>query len=690
MRYIYFVLFFSFQSMVVLGQLSVSDSLLLRFDDEKNDTARINLLMDLGSHFESTNSDSTLFYFKKALKLSVDKSIDVYQAYCNSRIADVYFVQSEYNEAIGAHLKSLNIYKKLNDERGICIALSNVGIAYWEKGDFEKCNECYLQALAIAESRQDTLLCTKIKINIALVFDELGDKENALKYHLEALRDLEKINDVDGVLASLQNIGCAKQDQGKYDEAIAYFNRALALALKENDLYLVAMSYSNLASTYEEKEDFDAAIKYNKKGIEYYNKVGNDKGIARCNIYMASVLLQLKNYKESEQYSLEALKIAKDKGVEDIEKHAYEMLARSCAEMKQFSKAYTYQNKFIQLKDSIYTKEKSQQILELQAQFESEKKEKENALLTQANIIQELEIDKQISWRNSFVGISFLVIVLILILLNRYRSKKRSNLALLSKNELIQKQKEELLKNNDVLVQQYAELKLLNATKDKFFKIISHDLKSPFNAIIGFSQLLKQEYDDYSDAEKKEFIENINQASELAYELLGNLLTWAQSQTGEIKITKEIIHLKGLVEKSIAPYLPGASRKNIKVKVDIPSSISLLLDKNTSMTFFANLVNNAIKFTPNGGKITITTTATQKNIEVHIIDTGVGIPPQIISKLFKIDEAVTSMGTNNEKGTGLGLILCKEFIELNGGSITLRSEINKGSEFIVSLPGNVG
>lgn len=225
-----------------------------------------------------------------------------------------------------------------------------------------------------------------------------------------------------------------------------------------------------------------------------------------------------------------------------------------------------------------------------------------------------------------------------------------------------------------------------NATKDKFLKIISHDLRTPFNSIIGFSELLNTDYDLFEDLERKNCIQEINTSSHFAYRLLDNLLTWARTQTDEIRINKENLNLKELVETSISTYLLNADSKNISVLNKVQADLIISIDKNTALTFIRNIVNNAIKFTHKGGSIRIDSQLTNDSTRLIITDTGVGMTDEVIDNLFKIDKGISTEGTNNEIGTGLGLILCKEFIERNGGSILVKSEVNKGSEFIVSIP----
>jgi len=285
-------------------------------------------------------------------------------------------------------------------------------------------------------------------------------------------------------------------------------------------------------------------------------------------------------------------------------------------------------------------------------------------------------------------GILAIVFVWLLIRLNSARLKHHNELLKQTVKERtadISKQKEKLQIQAEELKASNDKLNLLNATKDKFFTIISHDLRSPFNSILGFTNLLVNDYNKIDDTQKKKIISLLNSSSQFAYELLDNLLTWARTQTGRIEINKELLNLKELVETSISPYVLNASEKDINIIINVPAETMISIDKNTSITFIRNLVNNAIKFTPEGGLITIDSHDNEDHIKLHIIDTGVGMSPEVIDKLFRIDKDVSTSGTNNEKGTGLGLILCKEFIEKNGGDISVISEVGKGSEFIITL-----
>jgi len=229
-------------------------------------------------------------------------------------------------------------------------------------------------------------------------------------------------------------------------------------------------------------------------------------------------------------------------------------------------------------------------------------------------------------------------------------------------------------------------LQKLNATKDKFFSIIAHDLKSPFNSIMGFSELLVEQVKnkDYNGIEK--FAGIILNSSQRAVDLLMNLMEWSRSQTGRMEFIPEYFELVDFMGEILFMFDDIAGQKSIIIKKNLPSKIPVFADKAMINTVIRNLVSNAIKFTKTGGEIIITATEKQNEILVSVKDNGVGIPHSAVDKLFRIDENYTTSGTNNEQGTGLGLILCKEFIEKHGGKIWVESEEGKGSMFSFIIP----
>jgi len=230
------------------------------------------------------------------------------------------------------------------------------------------------------------------------------------------------------------------------------------------------------------------------------------------------------------------------------------------------------------------------------------------------------------------------------------------------------------------------ELNKLLLTKDKFFSIIAHDLKNPFNTLIGLSQLLVRGYERMSEEKIKYFHNNLYQISKNGYELLVNLLEWSRSQMGTIKFNPEKFNLNALTKETFSLYNAKASEKEILLTNKLSENSEITADKNMLKTVFRNIVSNALKFTERGGVIEISEKDSEGSKEITIRDTGIGISPENIQKLFRLEEHFTTEGTEDEAGTGLGLILCKEFIDKHGGKIRVESKVGFGSKFIFTLP----
>jgi len=230
------------------------------------------------------------------------------------------------------------------------------------------------------------------------------------------------------------------------------------------------------------------------------------------------------------------------------------------------------------------------------------------------------------------------------------------------------------------------ELKSLNASKDKFFSIIAHDLKSPLSGLLGFSEILYEEFDELKDEEKKEFIGHSYHAAKNIMALLENLLEWSRMQIGSISFSPSEIDVESITTGVIDLFAQNAKSKNIKLEKQIDSGTRAFADKNMFKTVLRNLISNGIKFTKDGGTITVSANVQTDYVSISVSDSGVGIGEENLRKLFKIDSSFSTLGTNKERGTGLGLMLCKELVNKNGGDIHAESELGKGTKFIFTLP----
>ncbi|HYQ59313.1 MAG TPA: hybrid sensor histidine kinase/response regulator [Draconibacterium sp.] len=254
----------------------------------------------------------------------------------------------------------------------------------------------------------------------------------------------------------------------------------------------------------------------------------------------------------------------------------------------------------------------------------------------------------------------------------------------------IRKQNKELLELNasleEQVVQRTEELRKANTAKDKFFSIIAHDLKSPFNALLGLSEVMLENWQALPDEDKFEFVQDIHKSSKNTFALLQNLLEWSRSQTGRVKVEAAVFKPALLVCENLEVLQQHADSKQITIENIVDSEVECLADRNMISTVFRNLISNAIKFTDKGGKITITSCFKNGCYEFCITDDGIGMDEKTSKELFILSSKTQRFGTFQESGTGLGLHLCKEFVTKNGGAISVSSIENEGSTFCFSLP----
>jgi len=289
-------------------------------------------------------------------------------------------------------------------------------------------------------------------------------------------------------------------------------------------------------------------------------------------------------------------------------------------------------------------------------------------------------------WKSNVAYVAYVILIALLVFLyirirerNHIRERKILEEKVLVRTHLIENQKSEILNKN-------AELNELNVAKDKFFSIIAHDLRNPFNAIIGLTDILLINLNELDTVKLQKTLENIKGSSQQAHELLENLLLWARTQTGTISYKPESFDLKEQVVESIELLAVQAARKNISIITDFDNKSLISGDINMMSTIIRNLLTNALKFTPRNGEICAGIFQNNGYCILSIKDNGVGIPADKLEYLFSIDTAHKTKGTDQEPGTGLGLILCKEFIEKHGGYLEVESEPGKGSEFRVIIP----
>ena len=490
------------------------------------------------------------------------------------------------------------------------------------------------------------------------------------------------------------NIGDLYNEQKKYDTAREYLFKALEIDLKTGDKKGVAISYSYIAGNYLCQKNFEQALKYYKNSLELSKEIDYKPGIMKSLIESSDVYLQMIKdglnehnkpitLEQKKDFIDKILKLSNDansvfnalndkKGLMQI----YSNLSNAYAEIKDWERGYKFNNLYHNLKDSIFNQESKIKIASLEAQRENELKEKNF----------EIQI-KEKDYKNLILIVaSALIAVIAVIFLFFLMKSKKTNRLLNEKNIKITETTEEVEHLNMDLVQRETQLMEANLTKDKFLSIISHDLKTPVSSFNNLAELVSEYYHDLSDEEKIEHLNSLKNSSRNVLKLLENLLVWSRVQDNNLKSHPENFNIKEIIMEEIKVCKESADNKKIKLNLISRADDFVFADKDMTKFIIRNLIANAIKFSYIDSEIKVIYKNENGKIEVSVSDSGIGISDEDKEKLFRIDVKHSTYGTSNEKGTGLGLNLCKEFTEKNNGELEFESKINMGSRFFFTLP----
>jgi len=635
----------------------------------------------------------------------------------------------KFEEGLKSIDSSLQIfsYAKFPLERAISFQTKATLSTYVGK---KESYEYYIQeALKIYKEKKATYSYATLKLNKALIQgNSLGQYENAIKNALETLPFFEKLQDTIKISTATSIIAVCYDAIGNYDKAIKYYQNAINLNEKSNNLLYLANFVNNLGEVYKHEGDFEKAYENYKKSLEIFQKLGLSEGItvAKNNIgeyflhkmeynkalvyfkesmanvdknidfYKLTILnrnigivyLKKGNYDNAIFHLNSSIENGKKMGLLEEVYPAYKSLAEVYTKKGNYKEAYNNMILYSEGKDEHLKKSNAERLTDIENKYQSEKKEKEIEILTKSQEIQNLHIENQ----RYITIVLFTILVLIaggsILLLKRYMFKKKTNTALEKSNKIMKKYADELEMTNYQLKESEENLKSLNATKDKFFSIVAHDLKGPFFSLLGLTELMSEDIDEMSKDEIREMSLSINTASNKVFALLENLLEWSRTQLGMINIERKLFNFNELIIENSKLFKDSLEQKGILLRTKLEEDSQIFSDKEMINFSLRNLLNNAIKFTENNGEVLIETQKQESNFIIQISDTGIGMDENTLSKLFKIESTFSTEGTGKEKGTGLGLILVNEFIQKNNGTISVTSELGKGSKFTIKLPLN--
>jgi signal transduction histidine kinase len=598
-------------------------------------------------------------------------------------LGDICFKQQLYDQCLTYYNQSLELFKSIKDTSGIIQCYNRIGHTLFYQELFAKAMENYLVSLNMAESEGEKKEIANCYINIANVLNAQADYGNSIQYLEKSLEVFEKLGDKYNMAVCYNNIAAGFIYQDSLKQALYYLDKSLKIYIDLQDQKGQAACYLNMGIVSDKSDEYQKAIEYYLSALKI-NEILNDKyRITLCLANLSITQLKIRKYADVIESSERGLRIAKEINVIDVQRIFYESLSSTYDSLKNYQKAFEYHKLFKQTNDTVLNAERRKQVLEMEAKYSNEKKEIEISNLTKDLELKAVELEKNRNFLFFSVVIILLVLVLFGVFYRLYKLRLNTSKMLALKNE-------ELELMNRTLSDSESSLKELNATKDKFFTIIAHDIKNPLSAYRSVTKMLTNSFYELSEQQKLEYIKGINKSSENLYELFQNLLQWSTSQAGSMPFKPQEIDMGIIAFKAVTVLQESADKKNLQVEMNVETDTYAFGDINMVSIVMVNLLSNAIKYSMPGGQIEVTTADRGQYLKISVVDNGIGLNKEDLEKLFRIDIDHKSIGNSEEKGTGIGLILCKEFVNKNGGEIWVESEPGKGSAFHFTLPKEAG
>jgi len=628
--------------------------------------ADLYLQLSLNTRTDSAKSNA---YSQMAYQLAVKKNQIPLQAKALYYLGETLYNSSDYQSAIPAYKKALSVYTKVKDTTNLVNCYKLIGLCYYNMDQGDKAIVQFIEGMKLCEN--DPRNSAKLLSNIAMTHSRMRNLNDAISYYQKALSLNSSIKNYDGMAVNYNGLGEIYKAIHRPDSALLNYKRAKDLNKKTE---FQAVTLSNMAGIYMNYPDsVSKAIECLKESWAIFRKLGLYQHEAEFKQGIGIILYKQGKYKPAIEAFNESIELNDkfNRGFK-IKTTSHNLLSKVYEKTGDYQTSLKHMKLYIQFADSMAQNEKYDRLSNLEKLYESEKKENQIARLQAKQELTLIQLRKNKQLKQLGITTALLLLLLLFFIGLKYLDKTKLNRILEGKNKVIEKSEKEL--------------RLLNASKNKFFSIIAHDLKNPLHTILGYSYLMHKDYERFKEDELRKFASDIYQSTNNIFRLLQNLLEWSRSQTGNLNFSPAVVEYQRILDNSLSVLRSLADQKNIVIKTGNDPELKIFADPLMIETVLRNLINNAIKFTPEGGQIEVSAKEADGQILISVSDTGVGISEEETQNLFRIDSKVKRKGTNNEDGSGLGLILCHEFVNKHNGQIWVESTPGKGSEFIFNIP----
>lgn len=553
-----------------------------------------------------------------------------------------------------------------SDSANILTGYTNVGGIYSSLGEIDKALVNYYRALEMATWLGDSLkMCTGLN-NVGNMHYYLGEFDNSIRYFLELIELAERQGYDDKLASAYLNISNPYYDKGDLKLCEQYLRKALDLAERIGDDIVQSYALGNLADQYRQEGRIQQAIDYQSRGLAIEERNNDNIAMIDSHGVLAGCYASLGNATKTSFHFQKAETIALSIGSKKKLSDLYKDGMRAFAKLSDFARAYEVSLKYQQVSDSIYNADRYNLVAEMREKFETAQKEQQISSLEEESKISALEIQQRRS-QNLVLIIAAALLVLVLVFISVFLAQTKK-----SKRE-VDKRNETITKINKALNKSQDELIASNTTKDKFFAIIAHDLRGPITSMQGIGRMLAY-YNRKGDETKiNQLIEQVDQSASSVNHLLDNLLKWALAQTNGLNFQPTEINMTVLMEEIRIIFQEAFTAKQMELVINQDEEHWVEADSNMISTVIRNLVSNALKFSPLGGLVSVNLIKNDHQIKIEVADSGAGMPQETIEKVFKDQPVESTRGTSDEKGTGLGLVLCREFVRMHGADLVIES-----------------
>jgi signal transduction histidine kinase len=634
--------------------------------------ARMEILQQLSAGFASSDIQKSIGYDSLALEIAIALNDEATQSNILNNLAISLYSQSEYANAINLLQKSLAIKEAIGDTVEVVKTLNNLGAMYQIIGDYKSSVTLLERALEMRRRQGDSVGIARTLINISSANSKAGHTHQSLKKLSEALEIFRALDDEAGIASVHNSLGIVYQQMNSFPEAKKHFLLSLTLKDEAVDPRGAANTYNNLGMVEESLGNYRSALDFYNRAMEIRTSINDLYGLSTVNSNKGRLFRLMKRFVNAEQYLLEGLRIASEGEFLEQQLVCNRELALLYTDWGKPSQAASYAMEAMELQGLLYNQQLSARIAELDSQRKTDKLYQEHEILKLENTLQGMKIKRKQNIGYAIILFTLMTIVLLILIWRRLKENRRMNT--------------DLAATVDELTTSRKDLEDAAQVKNRFFSIIAHDLRSPFNTILGYSELMPEL------AAKKEWNELTAAAGALritarnAYTLLENLLEWTHSQTGRMPFHPTTIRIGDLVSTELLLLNEQASQKGIATYTSVPDGLTGFVDRQMFSSIVRNLVSNAIKFSWPGEKVVFRAMKTDDQLHVSVEDHGIGISAEIQSKLFQPENGVKRPGTEQEQGTGLGLTLARDFAERHGGTLEIQSKVGKGTTVIVIIP----